>query len=251
MTIDLTGKRCFVTAAGQGIGRAIAVAYQAAGASVLASDRDQALLDALHHDTGIETVQLDVTDPIAIAELADRLADVDVLAHVAGYVHDGTVLDVTDDVYDFSFDLNVRSAFRLTQAVLPGMRERKRGSIVYMASVAGSMKGAPRRCVYGATKAAVIGFAKSVAADFVTEGIRANCICPGTVETPSWHERVDAAADAQGGDRDQVVANFVARQPMGRLGRPEEIADLAVYLGSDASAFVTGQAIAIDGGWSN
>lgn len=246
MTIDLQGKRCFVTAAGQGIGRAIAEAYQAAGATVLASDRDQALLDALHHDTGIDTVQLDVTDPAAIAALGDRLSQIDVLAQVAGYVHDGTVLDVTDDAYDFSFELNVRSAFRMAQAVLPGMRERQQGSLVFMSSVVSSLKGAPRRCVYGATKAALIGLSKSIAADYVTEGIRANCICPGTVETPSWHGRVDA----QGGDRAQVVANFVARQPMGRLGRAVEIADLAVYLASDSAAFVTGQAIAIDGGWT-
>lgn len=246
MTIELAGKRCFVTAAGQGIGRAIAVAAQQAGADVLASDRDGALLQQLHAGTDIETVQLDVTDAEAIEALGDRLSQVDVLLHVAGYVHDGTVLDVTDDVYDFSFDLNVRSAFRMTQAVLPGMRDRGAGSIVLMSSVVGSLKGAPRRCVYGATKAALVGLSKSIAADFVTEGIRANCICPGTVETPSWHGRVDA----QGGDRDAVVAAFVARQPMGRVGTAEEIADLAVYLASDAAAFVTGQAIAIDGGWT-
>lgn len=246
MTIDLAGKRCFVTAAGQGIGRAIAVAMQQAGGDVLASDRDPALLEQLHVATGIETVALDVTDAAAIEELGDRLGQVDVLAQVAGYVHDGTILDVTDDVYDFSFDLNVRSAFRIAQAVLPGMRERRSGSIVFMASVVSSLKAAPRRCIYGATKAAVLGLSRSIAADFVTEGIRSNCICPGTVETPSWHGRVDA----QGGDRDAVVAAFVARQPMGRLGTPEEIADLAVYLSSDAAAFVTGQAIAIDGGWT-
>lgn len=248
MAIDLAGKRCFVTAAGQGIGRAIAVAMQQAGGDVLASDRDAALLEQLRVATGIETVVLDVTDGEAIDALGDRLARVDVLAQVAGYVHDGTVLDVTDDVYDFSFDLNVRSAFRMTQAVLPGMRERGSGSIVFMSSVVSSLKGAPRRCVYGATKAALIGLSRSIAADFVTDGIRSNCICPGTVETPSWHGRVDA--QAQGADRDAVVAGFVARQPMGRLGTPEEIADLAVYLASDAAAFVTGQAIAIDGGWT-
>lgn len=246
MTIDLAGKRCFVTAAGQGIGRAIAVAMQQAGGEVLASDRDAALLEQLHVATGIETVALDVTDGTAIAEIADRLTQIDVLAQVAGYVHDGTVLDVTDDVYDFSFDLNVRSAIRMAQAVLPGMRERGSGSMVFMASVVSSMKGAPRRCVYGASKAALIGLSKSIAADFVTDGIRSNCICPGTVETPSWHGRVDA----QGGDRDAVVAAFIARQPMGRLGTPEEIADLAVYLASDAAGFVTGQSIAIDGGWT-
>jgi 2-keto-3-deoxy-L-fuconate dehydrogenase len=246
MTIDLAGKRCFVTAAGQGIGRAIAIAMQQAGGEVLASDRDSALLEQLRVATGIETVALDVTAGEAIEEIADRLRGVDVLAHVAGYVHDGTLLEVTDDVYDFSFDLNVRSAFRMAQAVLPGMRERRSGSIVFMSSVVSSMKGAPRRCVYGATKAALIGLSKSIAADYVTEGIRSNCICPGTVETPSWHGRVDA----QGGDREAVVAAFVSRQPMGRLGTPEEVADLAVYLASDAAAFVTGQSIAIDGGWT-
>ncbi len=246
MTIDLQGKRCFVTAAGQGIGRAIAVAMQQAGAAVIASDVSHELLDALHAETGVDTLQLDVTDPVAIFNASEVLREVDVLAQVAGYVHDGTVLDITDEAYDFSFELNVRSAIRMTQAVLPSMQRRKQGSIILMSSVASSIKGVPRRCVYGTTKAALIGLAKSIAVDFVTDGIRANCICPGTVETPSWHQRVDA----QGGDRDRVVADFVARQPMGRLGRPEEIADLAVYLASDAATFVTGQALAIDGGWS-
>ena len=178
------------------------------------------------------------------------LSEVDVLAQVAGYVHDGTIMDVTDEVFDASFDLNVRSAFHMSQAVLPGMRRRGSGSIVLMSSVVSSIKGAPRRCVYGTTKAALIGLAKSIAADYVTDGIRANCICPGTVETPSWHGRVDAQSAAQAAERDDVVAAFVTRQPMGRLGRPDEIADLAVYLSSDAAAFVSGQAIAIDGGWT-
>jgi 2-keto-3-deoxy-L-fuconate dehydrogenase len=246
MTIDLKDKRCFVSAAGQGIGRAIAIALHDAGGNVLASDRDADLLDVLHAETGIETVPLDVTDAGAIRALGHRLSQVDVLCQVAGFVHDGTLLDVTDDVYDFSFDLNVRSAFRMAQAVIPGMRERQHGSIIFMSSVVSSLKGAPRRCVYGATKAALIGLAKSIAVDYVTEGIRSNCICPGTVETPSWHGRVEA----QGGDPEAVRAAFRARQPMGRLGTPEEIAALALYLASDAASFVTGQAIAIDGGWT-
>jgi 2-keto-3-deoxy-L-fuconate dehydrogenase len=246
MAIELQGKRCFVTAAGQGIGRAVAVAMRDAGASVIASDVSDTALEALRVETGVDTVRLDVTDPAAVFAMSDVLSEVDVLAQVAGYVHDGTVLDVTDEAFDFSVDLNVRSAFHLVQAVLPGMCRRGGGSIVLMSSVASSLKGAPRRCIYGVTKAALIGLTKSIAVDYVTEGIRANAICPGTVETPSWHQRVDA----QGGDRAQVVADFVARQPMGRLGRPEEIADLAVYLASDAAAFVTGQAIAIDGGWT-
>ena len=246
MPTELQGKRCFVNAAGQGIGRAIAIALHDAGGEVLASDRDQSLLDALRADTGIETVQLDVTDGAAIAALGDRLSQADVLCQVAGFVHDGTLLDVDDAAYDFSFELNVRSAFRMAQAVIPGMRERRNGSIIIVSSVVSSIKGAPRRCVYGATKAALLGLSKSIAADYVTEGIRSNCICPGTVETPSWHGRVEA----QGGDLEAVRAAFVARQPMGRLGTPDEIAGLARYLASDAAAFVTGQAIAIDGGWT-
>jgi 2-keto-3-deoxy-L-fuconate dehydrogenase len=244
MTTELQGKRCFVNAAGQGIGRAIATALHDAGGEVLASDRDQSLLDALHADTGIETVQLDVTDAAAIAALGDRLSQVDVLCQVAGFVHDGTLLDVDDAAYDFSFALNVRSAFRMAQAVVPGMRERRHGSIIIVSSVVSSIKGAPRRCVYGATKAALLGLSKSIAADYVTEGIRSNCICPGTVETPSWHGRVEA----QGGDLDAVRAAFVARQPMGRLGTAEEIAAIALYLAADESAYTTGQVFVVDGG---
>ncbi|MDO6731169.1 SDR family oxidoreductase [Marinovum sp. 2_MG-2023] len=241
-----TAKTCFVTAAGQGIGRAIAIGLRAAGHEVFATDLRADLLADLRSDHGIETAQLDVTDPAAIAALQERLSQTDMLFHCAGFVHSGTVLDLSDADYDFSFDLNVRAAFRMAQAVLPGMVARQSGSLVFIASVASSIKGVPNRAVYGASKAAVLGLSKSIAADFVKQGIRSNCICPGTVETPSLGQRIeDSGPDVQA----QRHA-FIARQPMGRLGVPEEIAALAVFLADPNADFITGQALAVDGGWT-
>lgn len=237
----LKGKTAFVTAAGQGIGRAIAEAYLREGATVTATDLKADLLEGLE---GATCFALDVTDKDAVTE-AIRNAAPDVLVNCAGFVHGGTILDATDADFDFAFTLNVRSQFHTMQAALPGMIERGGGSIVNIASVAGSIVAAPNRCIYGASKAAVIGLTKSVALDFVTKGIRVNCICPGTVDSPSLHDRLRAM-----GDYDEARRAFEARQPMGRIGTAEEIAHLAVYLGSDESAFTTGQAHVIDGGWA-
>ncbi|MEO6571749.1 MAG: SDR family oxidoreductase [Ilumatobacteraceae bacterium] len=239
-------KRCFVTAAGQGIGRAIAIGLSEAGHKVVATDLNEELLGTLDDEHGIETGVLDVTSPDAIATFSEQLNNTDTLVHCAGFVHHGTVLDVSDDDYDFSFALNVRPAFRLSQAVLPGMIERKSGSLIFISSIASSLKGLPNRAVYGATKATLIGLSKSIAADFVGDGIRSNCICPGTVETPSLGERIKDA----GPDVIQQRQAFIDRQPMGRLGQPDEIAGLAVYLAGDNAEFMTGQAIALDGGFT-
>lgn len=251
MTDRLQGKRCFVTAAGQGIGRATALAFAREGASVMATDIDERLLAELAGQPGITTRRLDVTDAAAITAAVAEAGRIDVLFNGAGYVHAGSILDCDEAAWDFSFDLNVRSMYRLIRAVLPGMRAQRGGSIINMASVASSIKGAPGRFVYGTTKAAVIGLTKSVAADFVAEGIRCNAICPGTVESPSLRQRISAQAQATGKTLEEVEAAFVARQPMGRLGRTEEIAALAVYLASEESGFTTGTAQVIDGGWSN
>ena len=218
---------------------------------MIATDINAELLQSLAASTGCATRVLDVTDAAAITAAAQAAGAIDVLFNGAGFVHAGTVLDCTEDEWAFGFDLNVRSQFRLIKAFLPAMLAQGRGSIVNMASVAGSIKGAPNRFVYGATKAAVIGLTKSVAADFVGKGIRCNAICPGTIESPSLRERIAAGAQAGGQTLAQVEASYVARQPMGRLGRAEEIAALAVYLASDESAFTTGTAQIIDGGWSN
>jgi 2-keto-3-deoxy-L-fuconate dehydrogenase len=247
----LKDKTAFVTAAGQGIGRAVALAFAREGARVVATDVNETLLAGLRSEAGCSVARLDVTDPGAIQAAATAHGAQDVLFNGAGFVHAGTVLDCTEDEWQFAFELNVRSQYRLIKAFLPGMLARGGGSIINMASVAGSIKGAPNRFVYGATKAAVIGLTKSVAADFITRGIRCNAICPGTVESPSLRERIAAQAAAAGQTLAQVEAAFVARQPMGRLGRVEEIAALAVYLASDESAFTTGTAQVIDGGWSN
>lgn len=236
----LTGKRAFITAAGQGIGRATALAFIAEGAEVTATDIDPALLAGLD----CATAALDVTDKAA-AQAAVAAAAPDILFNCAGFVHAGTILDATDADWDFAFALNVRAMFHTMQAALPGMLGRGAGSIVNMSSAASSIIGAPNRFVYGATKAAVIGMTKSVARDHIARGIRCNAICPGTVDSPSLHARLRAT-----GDYDRAMAEFTARQPMGRIARAEEIAALAVYLGSDESAFMTGQACVIDGGWS-
>lgn len=251
MTQRLAGKTAFLTAAGQGIGRATAVAFAAQGARVIATDINAEALASLQQQIGCTTRVLDVTRTEAVQAAAAELGPVDVLFNGAGFVHAGTLLDCTDEEWDFAFDLNVRSQWRTIRAFLPGMLAQGRGSIINVSSVAGSIKGAPRRFVYGTTKAAVVGLTKSVAADFVGQGIRCNAICPGTVMSPSLQERIQAQAQASGQSLAQVEAGFVERQPMGRLGRAEEIAALAVYLASDESAFTTGTTQIIDGGWSN
>ena len=254
MSNRLQGKTAFITAAGQGIGRAIAEAFVREGAQVIASDINAALLHSLAEATGCRARVLDVTKAEAISAMAAEIGPVNVLVNAAGFVHAGTVLDCTEAEWEFGFNLNVRSQYRLVRAFLPGMLAENGGSggsIINVASVAGSLKGAPNRFVYGATKAAVIGLSKSVAADFITQGVRCNAICPGTVESPSLRDRIAAQAQASGQTLAQVQAAFVARQPMGRLGRTSEIAALAVYLASDESAFTTGTTQVIDGGWSN
>jgi 2-keto-3-deoxy-L-fuconate dehydrogenase len=244
----LSNKVALVTAAGQGIGRATAEAFAREGARVIATDINESQLAQLE---GCATRLLDVTDAAAIAELAKDIGPIDVLFNCAGFVHNGTILECDESAWDFSFDINVRSMYRLMRAFLPGMVARGGGSIINMASVASSIKGAPNRFVYGATKAAVIGMTKSVAADFVSKGVRCNAICPGTVESPSLRQRIEAQARDSGQSVAAVEAAFVARQPMGRVGRASEIAALAVYLASDESGFTTGVAHVIDGGWSN
>lgn len=241
----LEGKRVFATAAGQGIGRASVLAMAAEGAEVMATDIDEAALAELD---GMATARLDVRDDAAIRE-AITAFEPDVLFNCAGFVHHGSVLDATDADWAFAMEINVQAMFRTIRAALPGMLARKQGSIINMASAVGSIMGATNRFVYGATKAAVVGLTKSVAVDFVKDGIRCNCICPGTVESPSWHERVKALGESMG-SYDAALEAFVSRQPMGRVATPEEIAALVVYLASDESAFITGQPHVIDGGWS-
>lgn len=245
----LAGKKCFVTAAGQGIGRATALAYAAEGGEVVATDRDAEKLAGLEAQ-GITTLPLNVLDDAAVKETIARHGPFDVVFNCAGFVHQNDVLTCTDEDWDFAFALNVRSQWKVMQAALPGMLTRGGGSIVNMASAAGSVKGVANRFAYGATKAAVVGMTKSVAADFVAKGIRCNCVCPGTVDTPSLGERIAANSQAAGG-LEAARAAFVGRQAMGRLATPEEIAALVVYLSGPESAFVTAQAIVIDGGWTN
>ena len=248
MTDRLAGKTAFVTAAAQGIGRATALAFAAEGAHVIATDLSGDKLAPLASDR-IRTETLDATDPAAIAQAARQAGRVDVLFNCAGFVHQGTILDATEEEWDFAFTLNVRSMFRTIRAFLPAMLNEGGGSIINIASAASSIKGAPSRCIYGTTKAAVIGLTKSVAADTVARGVRCNAICPGTVQTPSLDDRIAANAAAAGG-MEQARTAFVARQAMGRLGAPEEIAAMAVYLASDEARFLTGQALVIDGGWT-
>ena len=247
MTHSLTGKTALVTAAGNGIGRAAAEALAARGAKVIATDIDGDAVAALAKasDGRIEAHRLDVLDADAVAALVAASPKIDVLVNCAGWVHDGSILDCDEAAWDRSFDLNAKAMYRITKAVLPGMIEGGGGSIVNIASVVSSLKGAPRRFAYGASKAAIIGMTKAIAADFVGDRIRCNAICPGTVESPSLKDRLAAT-----GDYEKALAQFRARQPMGRLGQPEEIAEMVCYLAGDLSAFTTGQAFAIDGGWS-
>ena len=246
MPQDLTGKKILLTAAAQGIGRASALAFAAAGAQVLATDINAAGLKTLaSEDAAIRTSVLDVRDSGAIQRFSEETGRIDVLFNCAGYVQHGSILECSEEDWDFSIDLNVTSMYRMCRAFLPGMLGHGSGKIINMSSVASSIKGVPNRFVYAASKAAIIGLTKAIAADFVSQGICCNAICPGTVDTPSLEERI-----ASQGDVATVRAAFISRQPMGRLGQPQEIAALAVYLASDAASFITGQAIAIDGGWS-
>ncbi|MDB5502787.1 MAG: NAD(P)-dependent oxidoreductase [Tardiphaga sp.] len=243
MSDRLKGKRAFVTAGAVGIGRACALAFAREGATVFATDIDEGKIALLGQDGVSETAKLDVRDTAAVDAMAKRVGTIDILLNAAGFVHHGSVLDCSDEAWDFSFDINVKSMHRTIRAFLPGMLESGHGSIVNIASAAGVFKAAPNRYVYGATKAAVAALTRAVAADFITQGIRCNCICPGTIETPSMLDRA-AAAGPNGREM------FVSRQPMGRLGTAEEIASLAVYLASDESSFTTGVAHVIDGGWT-
>lgn len=240
---DLTGKTVLLTAAAQGIGRASALAFAQAGATVHATDINETVLKELDGERNIVTRKLDVLSDADVEAAASDIGRVDILFNCAGFVHAGSILEMKDSDLDFAINLNVRAMIRTIRAVLPQMLERKDGSIINMASVAGSVKGVPNRFAYGVTKAAVVGLTKAVAADYVAQGIRCNCICPGTVESPSLDGRMRAQ-----GDYDKARAAFIARQPMGRLGTPEEIADLAVYLAG--ATYTSGQAYNIDGGWT-
>lgn len=241
--MDFNGKSVLVTAAAQGIGRATALAFAAAGAKVTATDINEVVLKEIEGQNGIVTAKLNVLDDAAVKTLVAGVGQVDILVNSAGVVHNGSILEMKDEDLDFAVDLNVKSMIRTIRAVMPGMLERKDGAIVNVASVASSIKGVPNRFAYGVTKAAVIGLTKAVAADYVAQGIRINAICPGTVESPSLQERLRAQ-----GDYEAARAAFIARQPIGRIGTPEEIADLALYLAG--ATYTTGQAYAIDGGWT-
>ena len=249
MTNRLLGKRALITAAGQGIGKATALAMAAEGAHVFATDINQETLNDLSDEAkGLgtqEVFELNVLNNESVEKGIDK-SEPDILFNCAGFVHNGTILEASTEDWDSAWDLNVSSMFKTIRAALPGMLNRGSGSIINMSSVASSIKGAPNRLVYGTTKAAVIGLTKAVATDYITKGIRCNCICPGTVDSPSLHQRLEATGDYQ-----KAMKDFIARQPMGRIGFAEEIAALAVYLGSDESNFTTGHAHVIDGGWSN
>lgn len=242
----LSGKTALITAAAQGIGRATAIAFANEGANVIATDINEVGLADLARLPNVTTAQLDVTNGAAVDAFFVNLAPLDVLFNCAGFVHNGTIEECDQDAWDFSFNLNAKAMYRMMRAAIGPMLEIGGGSIINMSSIASSMKGVPNRFAYTASKAAVIGMTKSVAADYVTRGIRCNAICPGTVESPSLRDRLKATGDYEAARKD-----FVARQPMGRIGQPDEIAMLALYLASDESSYTTGQALAIDGGWAN
>jgi len=246
MCTRLQGKVALLTAAGQGIGRATAVAFAREGAAVWATDVNEAALTDLRTlGPDVRVRRLDVRDRAAIQSLISEIGAIDVLFNCAGYVHHGSILECSEDDWTRSFEINVTAMYRTCQAVLPGMLARGRGTIVNVASAASSIKAAPNRFAYATTKAAVIGLTKAIAADFIQDGIRCNAVCPGTIDSLSLRERIAAAGDARA-----AYASFVARQPLGRLGTPEEVAALAVYLASDESSFTTGQVHIIDGGWT-
>ena len=246
MSARLAEKTAVLTAAGQGIGRATALAFAQEGATVWATDVNESLLSSLcAEEPRIHARNLDARDAHAIESLVQQVGHIHILFNCAGYVHHGTLLDCTEQDWDFSFELNLRSMYYTCRAVLPAMLAAGGGSIINMSSAASSIKGAPNRFVYGTTKAGVIGLTKSIAVDFIQQGIRCNAICPGTVESPSLRQRMLAQ-----GDFEKARADFIGRQPMGRLGKPNEIASLAIYLASDESAFTTGQIHIIDGGWT-
>lgn len=250
MSGRLKGKTAFCTAAGAGIGRATAIAFAREGARVIASDISLDALKGLRDDGVAETYLVDVRNTKAVQDTAARVGAIDILFNAAGFVHHGSVLDCSEEDWDFSFDLNVKSMHRTIRAFLPAMLAKGGGSIINVASGASSVRGIPNRYVYGATKAAVIGLTKSVAADFIRKGVRCNAICPGTVQSPSLDGRIAAQAKALGKTQDEVRQMFIDRQPMGRLGTAEEIAAVAVYLASDESAFTTGQHFLADGGFA-
>ena len=250
MTDRLKGKVAFCTAAGAGIGRATAIAFAREGARVIGTDLDLAKLEDLKEYGVVDCLRLDVRDSAAIEAIAMRLSPIDILFNAAGFVHHGTVLECTEQDWDFSFDLNVKSMHRTIKAFVPGMLQKGKGSIINIASGASSVRGIPNRYVYGASKAAVIGLTKAVAADFIRKGVRCNAICPGTVQSPSLDDRIAIQAEAQGKSTEEIRQAFIDRQPMGRLGTAEEIAAIAVYLASDESAFTTGTLMQIDGGFS-
>ncbi len=242
----LEGKTAVITSAAQGIGRATALAMAREGATVWATDINETLLGTLAKEhQSIKTLVLDVLQQDHVDRAAKTIGTPDILFNCSGFVHGGTIMEVVDKDWDFAFDLNVRAHYRMMRAFTPGWLERGKGVIVNMSSLASSIKGVPNRFLYGASKAAVIGMTKAFAADYVTKGLRANAICPGTVETPSLYDRM-----RQQGDFEKAKSAFIARQPMGRLAQPEEIASMVIYLASDESAFVTGQTFTIDGGWS-
>ncbi|MEE9389195.1 MAG: SDR family oxidoreductase [Paracoccaceae bacterium] len=245
ITPRLAGKKALITAAGQGIGLASVELFIAHGAQVIACDINDASLAELEKIDGVTAVKMDVTNADAVTKVVADAGTLDVLFNCAGYVAGGSILDCDESDWDFSFNLNVKAMYRLSKLVLPGMLENGGGSIINMSSVASSLKGVPNRFAYCASKAAVIGMTKAIAADFITKGIRCNAICPGTVDSPSLHDRLRAT-----GNYDQAMKDFIDRQPMGRIGTAEEIAALALYLASDDSSFTTGQTHAIDGGWS-
>jgi 2-keto-3-deoxy-L-fuconate dehydrogenase len=242
----LEGKTALITAAAQGIGRATTLAFADEGATVIATDVNETALKVLAEERPqIRTRRLDVLDPKAVEAAAAELGALDALFNCAGFVHQGSILECTEKDFDFSTDLNVKAMYRMCRAFLPAMLAKGKGNIINMSSVASSVTGVPNRFIYGTTKAAIIGLTKSIAADFVKKGIRCNAICPGTVQTPSLDQRIAAL-----GDSEKVRSDFIARQPMGRVGKPEEIAALVVYLASDESGFTTGQIHVIDGGWT-
>ena len=246
----LQGKKIVVTAAGQGIGRACTLAMAREGATVLATDLKPSLLKAYEGVANIQTSTLDVLDTEAVNAFAKKTGVIDVLFNCAGFVHQGDIMQVSEADWDFSMDLNVKSMYRTIRAFLPGMLEQGKGSVINMASAASNIKGAPNRVIYSASKAAVIGLTRALAADYVARGVRFNAICPGTIESPSLGERIQAVSQQTGQSIDEARNMFISRQPIGRIGKDEEIAYLAVYLASDESAFTTGTSQIIDGGWS-